>query len=229
MGNVLPKILFIASACLLISFVTPSSAAQKSKRQAQDYRDQGYKAQRAGNVDMALSYYRRAIESDSEYADAYNDIGIVLEAKGDAAEAKNAYLRALSLDPKLLSAYYNVAALYEKEGEIAKAAYYWKMRVQLGEWSDVWTWRAKQALDALQASGKLQKAGVPMEGEVAFGFGSNPRRDAQYHLFKARQHILDGDYVLAHKELTNAFLLDQSNREIGELLDETERRVLLYK
>lgn len=229
MGNILPKILFIASACLVFSFVTPSSAAQKNKKQAQIYRDQGFEAQRAGNLDMALSYYQRALEKNSEYADVYNDIGIVLEAKGETVAAKNAYLRALALDSKLLSASYNVAALYENEGEIAKAAYYWKMRVQSGEWSDVWTWRAKEHLDALQATGKLQEAGIPLEGDGAFGFGSNTKRDAQYHLHKARRYIMSGNYVLAHRELTTAYLLDQNNHEIGELLDVTQRRVLLYK
>jgi len=230
MGKIIPKILFlIIIVCFSFSFAALSSAAQKDKKQAQNYRDQGYDAQRAGNLDMALSYYQRAIAADPSFALVHNDMGIVLEAQGKIAEAKQAYLRALALDPKLLSAYYNIAALYEKAQEYEKAAYYWKMRVQLGEWSDVWTWRAKQHLDTLQETHKVEGSGIPAEGPGVLSPTADAKRDAQYHLYRGRQYIAAGDYTLALRELSKAYMLDENNHEIGTLLDETERRVLLYK
>jgi Flp pilus assembly protein TadD len=229
MGKIIPKIQFIFISYIIFSFVTPTFAlTKKNTKQAQIYRDEGYKAQRSGNLDMALSYYQRAIEINSDYATVYNDIGVILEAKGDSKKAKEAYLKAISLDSKLLSAYYNLAALYEKDQDYAKAASYWRIRVQLGDWSDAWTWRAKENLESLKASGKLGEKGKLSESDLGLGAGSNSKRDAEYHSYQGRQHVALGDYVNALKEFDKAIMLDPNNEELERLVEETERRVLLY-
>ena len=218
---------FIIITCIIFSFVPSSfSGTKRDSKQVQIYRDKGYEAQRLGNLDMALSYYQKAIELNPYYAVAYNDIGIVLEAKGMTDKAKDAYLRAISLDPNYLSAYYNLAALYEKEGDFDQAAYYWRMRINLGDWSDGWTWKAREHLEGLGESGNLDISKIPPTGD--FGFVSNPKRDAEYHLYRGRQYVAAGNYIAALKELNAAIILDPHNKEIKQLLENTQRKVLLY-
>jgi Flp pilus assembly protein TadD len=229
MGKFVPKLHIIIATALFFSFVSFSfSETKKDKNQAQIYRDKGYEAQRAGNLDMALSFYQRAVDLDPSYAVAYNDIGIILESKGLSDAAKEAYSKALEVDPKYLSSYYNLAALYEKEGNFDKAAYYWRMRVQLGDWSDSWTWKAKERIDSLKESGKLKDdAELAMTG-ADLSFMPDAKRDAKYHLYRGRQHIVAGDYVSALKELNAAVALDPQNQEIEKLLEDAQRKVLLY-
>jgi superkiller protein 3 len=206
--------------------VSPSfSETKRNSKTVQAYRDQGYEAQRLGNLDMALNYYQKAIELDPYYAVAYNDIGVVLEAQGSIDKAKESYTRAISLDSNYLSAYYNLAALYQKEGDSEQAAYYWRMRINLGNWSDVWTWRALENLEGLKSEGKLGADKIPARN---LGLTSEPKRDAEYHYYRARNYIMKGEYVTALKELSAAIILDPDNSEIKQLLEETQQKVLLY-
>jgi len=229
MGKVIPKFHFILVTIIILSFAPSSfSETKRDSKQVKEFRDKGYEAQRLGNLDMALNYYQKAIEFDPYYAVAYNDIGIVLEAKSMNDRAKDAYLRAISLDPNYLSAYYNLAALYEKEGELDKAAYYWRMRINLGDWSDTWTWKARDQLENLEATGKLDASKMSVLGGNRLGLISSPKRDAEYHLYRGRRYLAAGNYIAALKELNAAVVLDPHNKEIKQLLEETQQKVLLY-
>lgn len=227
MGKVIPKLHFLLVTFILFSFV-PASFSETSKEDSQEYREKGYEAQRAGNLDMALNYYQRAIQLNPFDAVVYNDIGIVLEAKGQNDTAKEAYMKSISTDPNYLSAYYNLAALYEKEGDLSQAAYYWRMRINLGDWSDAWTWRAKEHLDRLSTKGGLDTSKIPASGDLSFGVKPNPQRDAEYHLYRGRSLLAAGKYVAALKELNAAIILDPHNQEIKQLLEDAQRKVLLY-
>ncbi|MDD5617519.1 MAG: tetratricopeptide repeat protein [Candidatus Omnitrophica bacterium] len=232
MGNLIPKLHFklIISIFLLLSFAPFSfSEIKKDNKQAQDYRDRGYQSQKAGNLDMASSFYKRATEFDPTYALAYNDLGIVLEAKGEISAAKEAYSKAIEANPNYLSPYYNLAALYEKEGNLDKALYYWQMRVQMGDWSDAWTWKAKEHKDALEASGKISENAKPELTKAALNMMPDAKRDAQYHMYRGRQNLILGNYVAALKELNAAAALDPQNQEIDTLLEDAQRKILLYK
>jgi len=227
MGKIIPKSL--VAVIILLSFAPASfSQIKRDTKQAQSYRAQGYDAQRVGNLDVALSYYTRAAELDPFYAVAFNDMGIIFEAKGDINRAKQAYQKAVSIDPNYLSAYYNLAALFEKEGDFDKAAYYWQMRVNLGDWSDAWTWKAKERLDGLEASNKVDKNNMPVAGNLDFSLNPDPKRRAAYHFQHARQLNARGEYIKALKELNDAVVLDPKNVDIRELLEDTQLKVLQY-
>ncbi|MFC1645566.1 tetratricopeptide repeat protein [Candidatus Omnitrophota bacterium] len=229
MGKIIPKFHFILVALIVFSFVPFSfSAIKEDAKRVKEFRDKGYDAQRKGNLDMALSYYQKAIEANPYYAMVYNDIGVVFEAKGMTERAKKAYLKALTVDPNYLSAYYNLAALYEKEGEIDQAAYYWRMRINLGDWSDVWTWRANEHLERLGVRGELDVGKLPVTGDLGFGLTPNPKNDAQYHLNRGRRYLGAGKYIAALKEFNAAIVLDPRNKEIKDLLEDAQRKVLLY-
>jgi len=230
MGNVIPKFHFIIVICILFAFVPFSfSESKRDSKRAQISRDKGYEAQRLGNLDLALSFYQRAVDFDPYYAVAYNDLGVVLEAKGMNDRAKEVYLRAISLDPNYLSAYYNLAALYEREGEYDKADYYWRMRVHLGDWSDVWTWRAKESLEGLEREGKIDSKSRTMVGDLGFRLTPNPKRNAEYHTYQGRQYLAAGNYLAALREFSAAIAIDPYDEEIEQLLENTQLKVLLNR
>jgi Flp pilus assembly protein TadD len=226
MGNVIPKFHFIVVTLMLFSFV-PASFSE-TRRDSQEYRDKGYNAQRVGNLDMALNYYQKAVQLDPYYAVAYNDMGVILESKGINEGAKEAYVKAISVDPNYLSAYYNLAALCEKEGDLNEAAYYWRMRINLGDWSDAWTWKAKENLEKLEAKGGVDPSDIPVTGDLSLGLRSSPKRDAEYHLYRGRRYLAAGKYVAALKELNAAIILDPRNKEIEQLLEYAQHKVLVY-
>ena len=231
MGKSIPPIRLFLNF-LLIFFLVETSflyAANKGNRESsQDYRTKGYNAQQQGNLDMALAYYQRAIQEDHSYALAYNDIGVILESKGKNQDAKEAYLKAISLDPTLLSPYYNVAALYEKGEDLQNAAYYWEMRVNLGDWDDEWTWKAKEHLERIDGS-LVEKGGQPINKKIDTKLKPDPKRDSKYHLFMGRKFIGQGDYVSAVRELNSALMFDPDNQEILDLLDDSVTKVNLYQ
>jgi len=177
---------------------------------------------------MALAYYQRAIQEDSSYALAYNDMGIILEAKGRIEDAKEAYLKAIALDPNLLSPYYNLAALYEKEGDLENAAYFWGMRLSLGDWDDEWTWKAKEHLEQIDKK-SVGKGGQILNKNIVTKLSPNPLRDSKYHLFMARKFISQGDYVSAIGELQIAILFDPDNENIKNLLDDSIKKANFYQ
>lgn len=228
MGKFIPKFHFLIVTLIIFCCVPVSfSATEISRKQVQEYRDKGYEAQRAGNLDLALSYYQRAIEFNPYFAMAYNDIGVVLEAKGMGEDAERAYLKAISVDPNYLSAYYNLAALYEKKGDLNNAAYYWRMRVNLGDWSDSWTWKAQERLEGVGVKGELDTDKIPLTG-LGLGVEPNPKRDAEYHFYRGRRYMAAGNYIAAQKEFNAAIVLDPRNKEIREALEDAQRKILLY-
>jgi len=203
-------------------------AAKKYNKLSVDYRRKGYEAQQKGNLDMALGYYQRAIHEDSSYALAYNDMGVILEAKGMVDKAKESYLKAISLDPTLLSPYYNVAALYESEGDVENAAYYWEMRIHLGDWDDEWTWKAKERLEKIDKS-LAEGDGPPRAARVDLKLKPDPKRDATYHMYKGKKLVIEGKYFKAVREFNAALLYDPNNVEIERSLDDATRKANLYQ
>jgi Flp pilus assembly protein TadD len=119
------------------------------KEEAESYRTKGYEAQKAGNIDPAISWYQKAAELDQNYAAPHNDLGILFEAKGWLDRAETEYQKALSIDPNYQKAHTNLALLYERKGELEKAAFHWMRRYKLGSPTDAWTNEARQRLEKL--------------------------------------------------------------------------------
>lgn len=119
------------------------------QQQARSYRDQGWKAQKQGNLSAALSFYQKAVTIDPKYAVAYNDIGILLESAGDLDSAMKAYLKAVDVDPDYPNSYSNLALLYEELGDYAHAVSCWVKRAILGSPQDPWAEVARRRLEEI--------------------------------------------------------------------------------
>ncbi len=130
--------------------------------QAKGYRDKGYAAQQAGDIEGAISYYQKAASLDSNYAAPHNDLGIIYETKGWLDRAEEEYKKALTIDPDYAKAHTNLALLYERKGEVEKAAYHWMRRYRLGSPDDTWTKEAKERLVKL---GMIEEGKIPQRVE----------------------------------------------------------------
>ena len=147
-------IVIVASALLL-------TRVGFSAQDAKSYRAQGWEAQKRGNLDEALSYYRQATILDPEYAVAYNDLGVVWEAKGNTEKAKEMYLKAIEIEPSYPNSYSNLALLYESQGDYNKAALYWKKRASLGSPDDPYTTLAKSRIEKITSTrGETRPASI---------------------------------------------------------------------
>ncbi len=135
-------------------FLIPGFCAQDEfkalKEQARIYCDQGWRLQKEGNLDAAISYYQKAIVLDPGYAVAYNDLGIIFEAKDRPEEAKEMYLKAINIAPDSPYGYSNLALLYETQGDYLKALAYWTKRLTAGNPQDIYAILAKKHIDEIK-------------------------------------------------------------------------------
>ncbi len=230
-------------ALLFIVSLPPCFAqlSAETKKMAAEYRDQGLKAQKGGDLDTALMYFQKSVELDPTLAIAYNDLGVVYEARGWNDKAKQAYGKAIDLDPTLASPYYNMGSIYEKEGDLEQAAYYFKKRVMIGDWNDEWTSKARQELRGLGVTDPEIRqdfldqhlAGLEASSDIHAlpkGNDLDPRkrkRDAQLHLFRGKQLYYMGMYPEALTELGVAGILDPKNKEIEKTFEEVHRKALM--
>ena len=69
-----------------------------------------------GELDKAISEYKRAIARRPWYAKAYNNLGRACLNKGMFDAAISAYKKALTINPNYASAHYNLGSVYAKKG-----------------------------------------------------------------------------------------------------------------
>jgi len=82
---------------------------------------EGYLEYRAGNLDAALDWYRKALRSAGEDPDLLYEIANVEVKKGQLAEARKSLTRALAADPGHTRSRYLLAGILSASGERDKA------------------------------------------------------------------------------------------------------------
>jgi tetratricopeptide (TPR) repeat protein len=74
-----------------------------------------------GQLDEAITYYKKAIQINPTYADTFNNLGLALQEKGQIEEAELAFNQAIKIDPDYAYAYYNLGNVLMEKKHIDEA------------------------------------------------------------------------------------------------------------
>lgn len=74
-----------------------------------------------GEIDDAVTLYRRSVELDPQFFDGWHALGMALLKAGNAKEAIGAGLMATTLEPNDLLAWTALSQMFVKNGQIAEA------------------------------------------------------------------------------------------------------------
>jgi len=194
------------------------------RKQAWEYRKEGYRFQLKGDLKKALSCYQKATEIDPQNAEVYNDIGVVYESLGNTQEALKMYKKAIKIDADYLPAYTNLALLYESLGDIKKATKYWIIRYRKGDRGEYWRNKAKEKLLKLGTYEEVKKdilenEAIDLSKEIIY----KREQERLKRTEEARVHLEIGiglfqqeDFFGALKELNTALRLKPSDEHLRE-------------
>ena len=222
----LKKLLIVT---LALAIFLPSAFCQSEKYQAlaREHRKRGLGAQSIGDVDSAIKYFQRAIETDPFYVVAYNDLGIAYEAKGLTDRAEDIYLKGLRLDPKYLYFYSNLGSLYEKKNDFKQAAFYWKQRRDLGEANDAWTQKAGEKSEELSEKVPELKKQLQEEraAELSIKLAQEKKekelqmlQEAKEHLDKGVSYFRKNDFNMAKQEFEKVLRINPQDEKAADYL-----------
>ncbi len=87
---------------------------------------------RKGDLDMAISFFRRALYADPNYPQAWNNLGYAQMQKGLYFEASLAFEEAIKVDPESWLGHYHLAEIYDdKLPDREKAAYHYRRALEI--------------------------------------------------------------------------------------------------
>ena len=230
-----------------------NAVKEEFQKQAQEYRQEGLKQQRAGNLQEAVALYQKAIGLDPTYAQAYNDLGVVFESLGMVERAKETYKAAAAVDPTYPNSYSNLALLYESEQDYTSAILCWIKRAMVGAPDDPWTSVAIKRLEQVNrtnpdAFSKIDKAYVQglysMDIYPGMEYQNpskvtlldpqtdsrvrtiDPKIEALRYVQQAKEKMAIGEYATALKAVTIAEYLDPANSDIKALAERIREALL---
>ena len=113
------KVIYPEERSLVIDFDPNSrqeafktSNINKARITAMFYNNKGAAAMLKHDYDTAFSYYKAAVDIDSNYSGAWGNLGVLFRLTSDYQRAETAYQYAISLDPDNNTALGNLARLY---------------------------------------------------------------------------------------------------------------------
>ncbi len=113
------KVIYPEERSLVIDFDPNSrqeafktSNINKARITAMFYNNKGAAAMLKHDYDTAFSYYKAAVNIDSNYSGAWGNLGVLFRLTSDYQSAETAYQYAISLDPDNNTALGNLARLY---------------------------------------------------------------------------------------------------------------------
>jgi Tetratricopeptide repeat len=86
----------------------------------------GMEAAQTGEMDEAVSAFRKAVEVDPNDAEAWSSLGVVLVRTGDETRGVEAFRRALRAAPGHAEAHRNLAVVLDRQGRGAEAAHHYR-------------------------------------------------------------------------------------------------------
>jgi tetratricopeptide (TPR) repeat protein len=115
---------------MALFFVVSSYAGEITQGEVLKYYNEGVKAQKAGNLDVAKTAYQKAVliaagSSKDVIKAIHNNFGVMYVNMDNWEMAGREFNEALILDPDYKEANFNMGILYAKMGEAEKALAYW--------------------------------------------------------------------------------------------------------
>ena len=119
---------------LLVSILlVVSGAAYAGERlypEGLSHYNEAVKAQKAGNIDEAVSDYKMAKIVVGEDAFEFkrliaNNMGVIFAQRGEYEQAESSFKEALAIDPEYKKSGYNLGLLYFRQGDTTKALKIW--------------------------------------------------------------------------------------------------------
>lgn len=110
---------------LLASNDEENSKSVSNNREALEWYDKGIKQMEAENNKKAITYFKKALEIDSQFAFAWDNLGLCYRKMEDYENAINCYKKSIEIDPNGMTPRQNLAVAYsfQKEYELAIEAY----------------------------------------------------------------------------------------------------------
>ncbi|KAF2517739.1 hypothetical protein [Flavobacterium foetidum] len=109
------------------------------KKKALQLNQKGDLAYQNKDIDLALSFYKQAVEYYPTFGQAYGNLGLMYIKKGFKAEAIYANRKAItyasgnSVNTTKASAYFNIAKIFENDNDFEGALNYYKLAKELKE------------------------------------------------------------------------------------------------
>lgn len=222
------RYIVILALLLLPSFICSGKDKSGLAEQAEQYRQEGYKLQSAGDLRGAMTYYEKAVQLDPLSVEVYNDLGVVYEGVGLDSKALAMYQKALEVDPGYLPTYANLGFFYEKKGDVERATYYWSQRYEKGRPGEYWRDIARQRLLHLGTYPQVREEMLEREAATLSKELSYEREQQKLEAneeaglrFDIGANLLKkGNYAEAAKEFKAALSLDPSDEELKKKLIE---------
>lgn len=124
---VLKKYFFLV--IMLLAFYNLTSAGELISKEAVNYYNEGVKAQKASNFDMAEIAYQKTLLLDPYNTNwqkfIINNRGVMYAKLGDLEKAEAAFNEALKIDPNYEPAKLNLGFIYEKRRSKLESIEYW--------------------------------------------------------------------------------------------------------
>jgi len=211
--------LLLAFSCITFHTIVSAGITEDT---AEKYRSLGYAEQQKGNIDQALSYYIKATTLGVDNAALLNDMGVLYEDIDFNTKAAHYYSKAIKKDEQYLPAYINLAYLYKKMGRVDEAAWYFKMRYELGNPTDPWAQKAKEEL--LKLKPEYQSWARDLEASALSSELIAKSKDEFYErVERSQQHFQKGEQLFnqdlfeeAMTEFNRAIQLAPNNPKIQD-------------
>lgn len=115
---------------LLASFLVTTQLSCLSEEQSQtkpasaSVYNLGLKSYEQGDIESAITFFKRAIDIDSNFIDAYYNLGAIYKKQGDNQSAIIAFQKAVDINPNDYEAVFELASCYLEEKRYPEAKKY---------------------------------------------------------------------------------------------------------
>lgn len=84
-----------------------------------------------GDVSVARTYYRKAIDRRDSIGDAYCNLGIIEFQEKRYPQAIDGFTKCLQEEPRHFEAHYNLANLYAEKGDMALSKFHYEVAIEI--------------------------------------------------------------------------------------------------